>query len=178
MTRTYGGVLIAVSLLHVLAALGPSTTRALALVAGQFLMLIGVWGLGFIAIPHAQRAGWTMIAAGIVGAVLLAVAFVVDLSLPALEQVGTFAAEMAVVAVFLSVTAGAWSLFRAPGAWRAVGWCLLFAAAAMPFTWLAAVLAPSLDAMVMVLRLGVTSAVLAYALGVGWAGALLWRAAG
>lgn len=178
MTRWYGGVLIFVSLLHVLATLGPAPTRAPALVVGQLLMLVGIWGLGFIAIPHAPRAGWTMISGGLLGSALLAVAFVIDVALPRLEGVGTFAAELAVVALFVSVTAGAWSFLKAPGGWRGVGWCLVFAAAAMPSTWLATALAPSLDTLVLVLRLGVSSAVLAYALGVGWTGALLWRAAG
>lgn len=182
MTRLYGGALIAASLLHWLAALGPSPARAPSLVAGQIVMLIGIWGLGFVAIPHAARAGWAMVLAGLVGSILLAVAFTLDTALgawPIAEPVGTFAAETAVVAVFVSASAGAWSLFRAPGAWRAVAWCLLFAAAAIPITWLeAAVVAQSLENLVLSLRLGVSAALLAYALGTGWAGALLWRAAG
>jgi len=79
----------------------------------------------------------------------------------------------------VSVSSGAWSLLRAPGAWRGIAWCLLFAAAAIPVTWLAAaVVAQSLENLVLSLRLGVSVALVAYALGTGWAGALLWRAAG
>lgn len=182
MTRGYAGALIAASLLHWLAALGPSPIRAPALVAGQCIMLVGIWGMGFIAIPQAARAGWAMVLAGLIGSVLLGVAFVVDAALGALplaQRAGTLAGEAAVVAVFVSVSAGAWSLFRAPGVWRAVAWCLLFAAAAIPITWLAAaVVAQSLENLVLSLRLGVSVALLAYALATGWAGALLWRAAG
>lgn len=182
MTRAYGGALITASLLHWLAVLGPAPARATALVIGQLAMLVGIWGLGFIAIPHAPRAGWTMIVAGLTGSTLLAVAFVLDVAagtLPVAEDVGSLAAETAVVAVFVSVSAGAWSLFRAPGAWRAVAWCLLFAAAAIPLTWFATTIAArSLDNLVLSLRLGVSVALLTYAVGTGWAGALLWRAAG
>jgi len=180
-TRTYGGALIAASLLHGLATFGPSPARAGALVGGQLVMLLGIWGLGFVAIPHAPRAGWVMILAGLIGSTLLAIAYLLDAlsAIAAAEQAGTLAGETAVVAVFVSTSAGAWALFRAPGAWRAIAWCLLFAAAAIPMTWLAAgVVAHSLKNLVWSLRLGVSVAMVAYALATGCAGVLLWRASG
>lgn len=182
MNRVYAAALLAAGALHLVAAMGPEIARAPGLVVGQLVMLVAIWGLAFIAIPHGPRVGWLMTMASLATSVLLILAYFLsrpDLAGAAAQNVAATIGDAATVTAVLFLGSAGWSLLRAPGPWRVGGLLFVLATGAIPFTWIAfLIFRDSLQGAFLALRGGVTLLLVAFAAGLVWSGALLWRAGG
>ncbi len=184
MSRIYAGALLVHAVCYLIGYVMVAEWQAHVLTVGRGAMLLGVWGLGYIALPFTPRLGWMLIVAGVLSSLLYLTAygfeFVADVTTKAdvaraagFRETAFRVETLAFSFTFAFAAASGATTLPLATTWRFAGAAFTLAAVAVLFTF-----AGSFTDRLLWTGWGMVGHGVMLGLGTGISGMVLWRAGG